>query len=95
MKIDALQAGMTVVTATLFVLLPVVTLAEPARNANIWNWRAHEPIPSEVQSKEQAVGIAPTIPQQRAADRELEDLYRSLIKAPHSRGQGRVNRGGR
>jgi hypothetical protein len=91
MKIDALQAGMTVVTATLIALLPVVTFAQPARNANIWNWRAHEPIPSEVQRKERAVGIAPTIPQQRATDRELEDLYRSLIKAPHSRGQGRAN----
>jgi hypothetical protein len=91
MKIHAVSAGVAVATAALVVLLPVVTLAEPARNANVWNWRAHEPIPSEVQSKERAAGIAPTVQQQQATDRELENLYRSLIKAPHSRRSGPVN----
>jgi hypothetical protein len=70
------------VLAALLILGPSVTLAEPARNANIWGWKDHEPVPSEVQKKEQAAGIAPSPQQQRADDRELESLYRSLLKAP-------------
>jgi hypothetical protein len=70
------------VLAALLILGPSVTLAEPARNANIWDCKDHEPVPSEVQKKEQAAGIAPSPQQQRADDRELESLYRSLLKAP-------------
>jgi hypothetical protein len=70
------------VLAALLVLGPSVTFAEPARNANVWDWRDHEPVPSEVQKREQAAGILPTPEQQQAEDRELESLYRSLIKAP-------------
>jgi hypothetical protein len=46
---------------------------------NIWDWKDHEPVPSEVQKKEQAAGIAPP-PQQQAGDRELESLCRSRLK---------------
>ena len=70
------------VLAALLILGPSVTLADPARNANIWNWKDHEPVPSEVQKKEQAAGIALTPQQQRADDREVERLYRSLQEAP-------------
>jgi hypothetical protein len=70
------------VLAALLVLGPGVTFAQPARNANIWDWSNHEPVPSEVQKKEQAAGILPTPEQQQAEGRELESLYRSLIKAP-------------
>jgi hypothetical protein len=70
------------VLAALLILGPSVTLAERARNANIWGWKDHEPVPSEVQKKEQGAGIAPSPQQQRADDRELESLYRSLLKAP-------------
>lgn len=69
------------VVAALLILAPGVALGEPARNANIWDWKAHEPVPSEVQKKEQSAGIAPTA--QQPADRELESLYRSLINAAH------------
>jgi hypothetical protein len=70
------------VLAALLILGPSVTLADPARNANIWNWKDHEPVPSEVQKKEQAAGIALSPQQQRADDREVERLYRSLQRAP-------------
>jgi hypothetical protein len=70
------------VVAALFILPPGVALAESARNANVWDWKAHEPLPSEVERKEQAARIAPTTQQQQAADRELESIYRSLINAP-------------
>jgi hypothetical protein len=72
------------VLAALLVLDPSVTFAHPARNANIWHWSDHEPVPSEVQKKEQAAGILPTPEQQQAEDRELESLYRSLIKGASS-----------
>ena len=70
------------VLATLLALGPGVTFAEPARNAGIWDWRDHEPVPSEVQKKEQVAGILPTPEQQQAEDRELESVYRSLITSP-------------
>jgi hypothetical protein len=70
------------VLMALLVLGPSMTFAEPARNANIWDWKDHEPVPSEVQKEEQAAGILPTPEQQQAEDGELESLYRSLIKAP-------------
>ena len=75
------------VLAALLILGPSLTLAEPARNANIWDWKDHEPVPSEVQEKEQAAGIAPPPQQQQADDRELESLYLSLIKAPRLGGR--------
>jgi hypothetical protein len=74
----------TLILAAPLVLGPSVTFAELARNANIWDWSDHEPVPSEVQKKEQAAGILPTPEKQQAEDRELESLYRSLITVPHS-----------
>ena len=73
----------TTAPATLLILAPEVTLGQSMRNANISDWKAHEPVPSEVQKAEQTAGTAPTTQQQRATDRELETLYRSLMKAPY------------
>jgi hypothetical protein len=70
------------VLAALLVPGPSVTLAEPALNANIWNWQDHEPVPSEVQKKEQAAGIASSLQQQQADDIELESICRNLLNAP-------------
>jgi hypothetical protein len=70
------------VLAALLVLDPSVAFVEPARNANIWDWKDHGPVPSAVQKKELVAGILPTPEQQQADDRELESLYRSLIEAP-------------
>jgi hypothetical protein len=63
-------------------LVPSVTLAGRPRNANIWEWQDHEPVPSEVQKMEQAAGIAPSPRQQQADDRELESICRNLMNAP-------------
>ena len=57
------------------------TLAEPARNASIWDWQDHEPVPSDVQKKEQAAGVAPSPQRQQADDRELEGICRNLLNA--------------
>jgi hypothetical protein len=70
------------VVAALLVPGPGVTLAEQARNANVWDWQDHEPVPSEVQKKEQAAGIAPPRQQQQGDDRELESICRNLLNAP-------------
>jgi hypothetical protein len=59
-----------------------VALTEPARNGNIWDWQDHEPVPSEVQKKEQAAGIAPSPQQQQADDRELDSICRDLLNGP-------------
>jgi hypothetical protein len=68
------------VLAALLSLDPSVAWAEPGRNANIWNWRDHEPVPSEVQKEEQAAGIVPS--SQQEDDRELESICRKLLNAP-------------
>jgi hypothetical protein len=68
------------VLAALLVPDPSVTLAEPARNANIWDWQDHESVPSEVQKKEQAAGIAPSPQQQQEDDRELESILSQPAK---------------
>ena len=70
------------VLAALLVPGPSATLAEPARNANIWDWQDHEPVPSDVQKKEQAAGVAPSPQRQQADDRELEGICRNLLNAP-------------
>jgi hypothetical protein len=53
------------VLVALLVLDPSVTFTQPSRNANIWHWSDHEPVPSEVQKKEQAAGILSTPEQQQ------------------------------
>jgi hypothetical protein len=73
-------ASGALVLAAFLSLDPRVGLAESGRNANIWNWREHEPVPSEVQKEEQAAGIAPS--SQEADDRELESICRRLLNAP-------------
>ena len=68
------------VLAALLSLDPCVALAEPGRNANIWNWLDHEPVPSDVQKEEQVAGIAPS--SQQEDDRELESVCRKLLSVP-------------
>ena len=68
------------VLAALLSLDPSAAFAEPGRNANIWNWRNHEPVPSDVQKEEQAAGIASS--SQPEDDRELESICRKLLNVP-------------
>ena len=53
--------------------------AVPPRDANIWKWRAHEPVPSFVHRDEYVDGIAPSAAQQQKANDEVESLYRLLM----------------
>jgi hypothetical protein len=70
------------VLAALLFLGPSKTLAEPVRNADIWDWQDHEPALSDVQKKEHAAGILPPPRQQQADDRELQRICRNLLNAP-------------
>lgn len=51
----------------------------PARNANIWNGRAHQPEAGNVHADEHAAGVAPA--EQRAVqqNRELDQMGQRLI----------------
>jgi hypothetical protein len=52
----------------------------PTREGNIWDWRNHEPVPSEVQKQEQSQGIALPNGQQKKENDDVESLYRQLMK---------------
>jgi hypothetical protein len=52
----------------------------PTREGNTWDWRDHEPVPSEVSGDEQAAGIAPPAAQQEQANKDVESLYRQLME---------------
>lgn len=53
----------------------------PTREGNTWDWRHHEPVPSDVMHKEQATGIAPSAPQQERSNDDVERLYRNLMRS--------------
>jgi hypothetical protein len=45
----------------------------PTRNGNVWDGRAHQPT-TGVRQQERAAGVAPSEQQQRALDRDVEQL---------------------
>jgi hypothetical protein len=51
----------------------------PARNANVWDWRAHQPTQAQVEQKEHAAGVAPTQSQRESAAATVNQLYRQLM----------------
>ena len=52
----------------------------PTREGNTWDWRNHEPVPSEVQKQEQSQGVALPGAQQKKENDDVESLYRQLMK---------------
>jgi hypothetical protein len=51
----------------------------PARNANVWDWRAHQPTEAQVEHKEDADGVAPTRSQSESETATVDQLYRQLM----------------
>ena len=51
----------------------------PDRNANVWDWRAHQPTEAQVRQKESAAGIAPTQAQRDSETAAVNQLYRQLM----------------
>jgi hypothetical protein len=58
--------------------------ASPAstRNANVWDWRDHQPTETEIQQKERAAGITPTPSQSSSASATVDQLYKQLLGTP-------------
>ena len=78
------RSRITMLAAALTAMVSSTALAQtrvPTREGNIWDWRDHEPVPSDVMRKEQATGIAPSPPHQQATTDEVETLYRNLMRS--------------
>jgi hypothetical protein len=61
---------------------PVAALSQdqvPTRNANIWDWRAHQPTQVQVEKNENVAGVAPTQSQRERAAATVNQLYRQLL----------------
>ncbi|HET6239888.1 MAG TPA: hypothetical protein VFE41_33765 [Acetobacteraceae bacterium] len=56
----------------------------PTRDANVWDWRAHQPTEAQVVNKEEAAGVAPTPSQRDSAAATVDQLYRQLQGGSHS-----------
>jgi hypothetical protein len=54
----------------------------PPRNANVWNWRAHQPTETETQQKETMAGVVASRSQSDAASVTVNQLYRQLLGSP-------------
>ena len=81
MGTHALRLSAISLTFALFAT-PVVAFADPgtpAREANIWGWRDHQPTESQVRQNERAAGIAPTPSQGDADAAAVDQLYRQLL----------------
>ncbi|HET6183286.1 MAG TPA: hypothetical protein VFA03_06785 [Acetobacteraceae bacterium] len=46
--------------------------------ANIWDYRAHQPTQPEVRQREQQTGLAPSAAQRNAFQQEIQDIDRKL-----------------
>jgi hypothetical protein len=56
----------------------------PDRNANVWDWRAHQPTEAQVEQEENSAGVAPTQSQRESATATVEQLYRQLLDRSRS-----------
>jgi hypothetical protein len=56
----------------------------PTRNANVWDWRAHQPTEAQVEQKENAAGVTPTQSQRESATDTVNQLYRQLLGGSRS-----------
>ena len=50
----------------------------PRENANIWDWRAHQPTQGEVSSRERNAGVAPEDPGR--VNKELDQINKQLLQ---------------
>jgi hypothetical protein len=71
--------------AALPALLPLALHAQnaetpPARNGNIWDSIPHQPRETEVAPEERALGVAPSIAQEKALNEELDTIGKRLLE---------------
>jgi hypothetical protein len=80
-QVPALALGVALLAA------PAATFGQtpaPSRDANVWDWRDHQPTQAEVAQKEKAAGIAAPPSQRDSSDATLEQLYRQILERSHS-----------
>ena len=56
----------------------------PSRDANVWDWRDHQPSQAEVVQKERAAGVAATPSQRDSSAATVDQLYRQLLERSHT-----------
>jgi hypothetical protein len=54
----------------------------PQRNANVWDWRDHQPTEGGVSRKEKAAGIAPTPAENLSNSATADKIYQQLMHQP-------------
>jgi hypothetical protein len=52
----------------------------PQRNGNIWNSIPHQPKEMEVAPEERALGVAPSVQQEKALNEELDTIGRQMLE---------------
>ena len=70
--------------AAVLVAAPGIALAKHrvwAANDGTWDWRHHEPVPSQVRRAERGHRIMPSPEQRQATTGEVENLYRNLMQS--------------
>jgi hypothetical protein len=56
----------------------------PARQANTWDWRHHQPTEAHVRQKENAAGIVPSPVQRQSSTGTVDHLDRQLLGTSHN-----------
>jgi hypothetical protein len=79
MTVTALAVALLAAPATAFGRDQV-----PARDANVWDWRAHQPTEAQVVHQEEAAGIAPTQSARESTAATVDQLYRQLQGGSHN-----------
>jgi len=74
----ALAVALLATPATAFGVEQIAT-----RNANVWDWRAHQPTQAQVEQNESTAGVAPTQSQRESSAATVDQLYRQLMNDSH------------
>lgn len=76
----ALLAATLLPVAAVSVSMETAAQSPPARIANIWNHRDHQPTRNGVSSAERAAGVAPSAEEKALVDDELQRLGEQLLQ---------------
>ncbi len=70
--------GIWMLLGVVVLVIAAVALAQPARNGNVWDGRAHQPS-AGVNGSEAAAGVAPSDNTVQRQDRDLDTMGQKLI----------------
>jgi hypothetical protein len=84
-RVPAMVLSFVVLAAPAAALAQSAVLAQSstrAREANVWDWRDHQPTQAEVSRKEREAGIAPAPSQKDSNSDAVDELYQQLMHRP-------------